>query len=475
MQTVPAAQNPLATQKISKLLVRFAVPSIISMLVNALYNIVDQIFIGQGIGMLGNAATNVAFPLTTICTALGLLLGIGAASNFNLRQGEGRPDEAAHYAGNGITLMAVFGTLLGIVCLALLQPMLVAFGATPTIMPYALPYTHIVVYGIPFLVFATGCGHLTRADGSPGWAMAIMLSGAVFNLIFDPVFLFVFGMGIEGIALATTLGQVLSAGVAVFYLLRRWRSVRFTRSHFRPTARRALTIAALGAASCFNQLALTVVQIVMNNVLRKYGAASVYGSDIPLAAVGVISKVNMLFLSFAIGTAQGSQPIIGFNYGAKNYDRVKRTYKTALLCVSVIGVVSFLCFQLFPHQITLLFGEGSELYYTFAERYLRIFMFFTFLNGIQPLTSNFFTSIGKAYKGIFMSLTRQIIFLLPLTLLLPQFLGIDGVMYAGPVADGAAAALAIFFMVREMRSMTRLQAQQAQASPTLQPQLQSNT
>jgi putative MATE family efflux protein len=427
------------------------------MLVNALYNMVDQVFIGHGIGVLGNAATNVAFPLTIICTALGLLFGVGAASNFNLRQGEGQRDEAAFYAGNGLSLLVISGVCLGALCLMVLRPMLVLFGATDAVMPYALPYTRIIIFGIPFLIFATGCSHLVRADGSPRWSMVIMLSGAIFNLIFDPVFMYVFNMGIEGIALATTLGQVLSASVALLYLLRRRHSVHLTRIHLRPRAKWSFAIMSLGAASCFNQLAMTVVQIVLNNTLRKYSANSVYGSDIPLAAVGVISKINMLFMSFAIGTAQGCQPIVGYNYGAKNYTRVKQAYKTALLWVSVMVILAFLCLQLFPHQITFIFGHGSEEYFRFAEQYLRIYMFFTFLNGIQPLTSKFFTSIGKAHMGFFISLTRQIIFLLPLILLLPLHFDIDGVLYAGPIADAAAAIFAIVFIMREMRQMTRLQ------------------
>ncbi|HBU13007.1 MAG TPA: MATE family efflux transporter, partial [Clostridiales bacterium] len=382
--------NPLGTEKISKLIVRFSVPAIISMLVNALYNIVDQIVIGRGIGILGNAATNVAFPLTTICTALALLVGIGSASNFSLRQGEGNVQKAMHFVGGGLLLSAVLGFLLGLIAFLFLDNMLYAFGATGNVFPYAHEYTGIICLGIPFLIFSTVASHLIRADGSPKYAMAIMLAGAIFNVIFDPVFMFAMDMGIAGVAWATTLGQMLSSAIAFFYLFR-YKSAPLKREYFRIKGRLVKTTFALGSASCFNQLAMTAVQIAMNNVLTYYGALSIYGGDIPLAAVGVISKINILFLSLVIGVAQGCQPIHGFNYGAKNYARVKKAYKTAAVSVLIMGVCAFVCFQAFPRQITAVFGTGSEEYFRFAERYFRIFMFVTFLNGLQPITANFFT------------------------------------------------------------------------------------
>lgn len=213
-------------------------------------------------------------------------------------------------------------------------------------------------------------------------------------------------------------------------------------------------IASLGVASCINQISMAAVQITMNNTLRYYGAASVYGTDIPLACVGVISKVNMVFMAICIGTSQGCQPIWGFNYGAGSYARVKETYYKAFRISLVIGILFFLCFQFFPRQLVGIFGTGSEEYFRFAERYFRIFMFLTFLNGIQPMSSGFFTSIGKAKLGIAVSLTRQVVFLLPLILIFPIFMGIDGVMYAGPIADGAAALVAIICAVREIRGMS---------------------
>ena len=444
--------NPLAEEKIGRLIARFAVPAIISMLVSSLYNIVDQIFIGQGVGMLGNAATNIAFPVSIICTATALLLGIGSASNYNLEAGAGRNDRAAEIAGNGLAMLVICGVVIGAVVLIFLNSLLHLFGVTKEILPYAQDYTGITAIGIPFLILTTGGNHLIRADRSPTYSMTCMLTGAILNTILDPLFIFVCHWGIKGAAAATVIGQVVS-GLMVIYYFSKKRKMELKRRMFLPKAGYLKMIVSLGMASCINQIAMAIVQITMNNTLRYYGARSMYGSEIPLACVGVISKVNMVFMAIAIGISQGCQPIWGFNYGAHNYDRVREAYKKAFAICIVLGVVFFGCFQLFPRQIVSIFGSGSEVYFHFAERYFRIFMFVTFLNGIQPMSSGFFTSIGKSKLGIVVTLTRQIIFLLPLILIFPLFMGIDGVMYAGPIADGAAALVAIIFAEREMKAL----------------------
>ena len=442
--------NPLATERIDKLIAKFAIPAIISMLVSSLYNIVDQIFIGQGVGMLGNAATNIAFPISIICTATALLLGIGSASNFNLKSGAGESEEASKIVGTGLAMLVICGVIIAVVVLFFLDPLLQLFGVTPDVLPYAQDYTGITAFGIPFLILTTGGNHLIRADRSPTYSMACMLTGAIINTILDPLFIFGFHWGIKGAAWATIIGQIISGILVIVYFLR-FRKLELNWSMLRPKGKYLIAIVSLGMASCINQIAMAIVQIVMNNTLRYYGAESMYGTDIPLACVGVISKVNMVFMAICIGISQGCQPIWGFNYGAGQYDRVKQTYKKAFQISLTIGIIFFLCFQLFPRQLVSIFGTGSEEYFRFAERYFRIFMFMTFINGIQPMSSGFFTSIGKAKLGIVVSLTRQIIFLLPLILIFPLFMGIDGVMYAGPIADGAAAIVAIGYSVRELK------------------------
>lgn len=452
--TLNNKNNPLGFEKESKLLINFAIPCIISMLVNALYNIVDQIFIGRGIGMLGNAATNVAFPLSTTCTAISLLLGIGAASNFSLELGAGNNKKSAEYTANSLILVAIFGIGLFAITTVFLTPMLKFFGATADVLPYAAQYTRITAFGFPFLIANTAMSKLILADGSPKYSMHSMLAGAVINTVLDPLFIFVFNMGMTGAALATITGQIISFCISLRYMFH-FKHISLAKDCFRLKKPLFERILSLGASSCFNQIAMTVVQIVLNNTLSYYGALSRYGAEIPLACAGIITKVNMIFMAIVIGISQGTQPIIGFNYGAQKYGRVKKTYGLAVSAASIIAVIVFICFQVFPRQIIAVFGSGSEMYFAFAERYFRIYMFLTIVNGIQPVTANFFTSIGKPKLGIFMSLTRQIIFLLPLIIIFPIFMGIDGVMYAGPIADAATAAVCIYFLIKEMRILTQ--------------------
>lgn len=453
-------ENPLATERIGKLIAKFAIPAIISMLVSSLYNIVDQIFIGQGVGMLGNAATNIAFPVSIICTATALLLGIGSASNYNLESGAGNSKKASQIVGTGLAVLIISGLSIGIIVLVFLDPLLHLFGVTPDVLPFAQDYTGITALGIPFLILTTGGNHLIRADRSPTYSMACMLTGAIINTILDPLFIFGFHWGIKGAAWATVIGQVISGFLVILYFCK-FRNLELTRDMLRPKGAMLKAIASLGLAACINQIAMAIVQITMNNTLRHYGASSIYGTDIPLACVGVISKVNMVFMAICIGISQGCQPIWGFNYGAGRFSRVRKTFVMAFKISLLVGIVFFLCFQFFPRQLVSVFGTGSEEYFHFAERYFRIFMLMTFINGIQPMSSGFFTSIGEARLGIAVSLTRQVIFLLPLILIFPLFMGIDGVMYAGPIADGAAAFVAIGFALRELRRMRQLESQHA--------------
>ena len=447
-------QNPLGTAPVGGLIGKFAIPAIISMLVSAMYNIVDQIFIGQGVGMLGNAATNVAFPVTTIATALALLLGIGGASNYNLEMGAGREKKASSIAGTALSTLVITGVILAVAVLLFLRPLLSLFGATTDVMPYAVDYLGITAVGLPFYALSIGGNHIVRADRSPTYSMTCVLTGAIINTILDPLFIFGFGWGIKGAAWATVIGQVVS-GILVVIYFGKFRKMYLEMSMLKPSSECLKAIISLGMASCINQIAMAVVQIVLNNSLRYYGGLSVYGSDIPIACVGVISKVNQVFMAICIGISQGCQPIWGFNYGAKKYDRVRLAYRYSMIACTAIATVFFLCFQLFPHQIVSIFGTGSDLYFQFAERYLKIFMFMTFANGIQPMSSGFFTSIGKAKLGIVMSLTRQVLFLLPLIIIFSLILGIDGVMYAGPIADAAAFVLAILFARRELVAMKK--------------------
>lgn len=446
--------NPLGVQPVNRLLSQFAIPSIISMLVGSLYNIVDQFFIGQRVGELGNAATNIAFPLSTSCLALALLIGIGGSSAFNLAMGSGHEKRAVNIMGNAVVLLAGSGLVLSIITLLFLKPLLLFFGSPKAVLPYAMEYTKITAFGFPFLLLSTGGGHLIRADGRPRITMLCNLVGAVLNTILDALFVFGLNLGMSGAALATIIGQIVSGALAIGYLMH-GKTVTIRRENLRIKWENVTRIASLGMAPCSNQVAMMVVQIIMNQSLKHYGSHSIYGENIPIACAGIITKVNMIFMSFVIGLSQGLQPIASFNYGAGKKGRVKEAYIKAISVGAVLAVIAFLMFQFFPRQIISIFGDGSELYYQFAIRYFHVFLFFTFVNFMQPITSNFFTAIGKPKVGSFLALTRQILFLLPLILLFPLFLGIDGIMYAGPVADCLAAVVCFIMVYRELRNFNQ--------------------
>lgn len=455
-------ENPLGAEPVSKLMVRFAVPSIIAMLVSALYNIVDQLFIGQAVGTLGNAATNVAFPLTTSCVALALMFGIGGASCFNLSMGRGEKERAIYYVGNALICLIGTGLLLCLVTQGFLTPLLRLFGAPKEVLPYAQTYVRITAIGFPFLILTTGGCHLIRADGSPQMAMICNLSGAMINTGLDALFVLGFQWGMAGAALATVIGQVISAMIVLRYM-KGFQTVPLLRQHLKLQAVYVKRIAQIGLASFFNQIAMMVVQVVMNNTLTYYGAMSVYGEAIPLACAGIVIKVNQVFFSIVIGLAQGSQPVESFNYGAEKYDRVRKAYRLAATTGVIISILSFVLFQLFPRQILGLFGSGEPEYFEFGVRFFRIFLFFIWLDALQPITSTFFTSIGKPAKGIFLSLTRQIIFFVPLLLILPIFIGVDGCIYTGPIADFIAAIVTVVMAFLEFKKMPKYRVENKKA------------
>lgn len=442
--------NPLESEPIGKLIWRYALPAIASSLVNAVYNIVDQIFVGNKIGELGNAATNVAFPLVMIVTTLAMTFGAGSAASFSLYLGQKEEKQARAIVGNGMTLMILCGILAAGISQLLLRPALTAFGGRGQTLEYAVEYTRILAVGFPCAILITGASQLIRADGNPKYAMMATLSGAVLNCILDPIFIFGLDMGMSGAALATVTGQVISAILILVYFTR-FQTFKLQGRDFFLRIKSIARIFELGVAAGANQLAVTLVQIVMNNTLGHYGELSQYGRDIPLACVGIISKVSSIFNAVIFGISQSAQPILGYNYGAGNFARVKSTYKQAALIVTSISCVAFLCFQLFPRQIISVFGSGDVLYYEFALRYFHIFLFCTFIVGTQILSAQFFPAIGKGGVGTVVSLSRQVFFLMPLVVVFPLFWGIDGVLWAGPIADGLSGVMALLLVRQEMK------------------------
>ncbi|MBE6031796.1 MAG: MATE family efflux transporter [Clostridiales bacterium] len=448
------AQNPLGSAPITSLMIKYSIPTIVSLLVTTIYNITDQVFIGHTVGMLGNGATNVVFPLTVLTTALTQLVGIGTAANFNMNMGAKNMEAAKKFAGTGMAMSILIGVIFGLCVLIFKMPLLHLCGATANNLPYASTYLGITAIGMPFLLFTNANAMLIRADGSPRYSMICTITGAILNIGLDALFMMALDLGMRGAAWATVISQVFSFALCLRYFFR-FKAFPFHISLLRLKKPEVSRIAKLGTSNFLNQTIMMAVNIVMNNTLTYYGMLSIYGEDIPLAVVGVISKLNTILVSIAVGMSMGCQPIFSFNMGAKNYDRIIETYKKARRFAFTVGIIAFVIFQLFPRQITSIFGDGSELYFDFAEQYLRIFLAAVFLFGMQPLIVNYFTATGNVKKGIFLSVSRQGLCLLPPLIILPLIFGIDGVLYAGPVSDVAAFLLAIITMNRHMKELIK--------------------
>ena len=452
--------NPLGYAPIGELMRKFAIPSIISMLVSSLYNMTDQIFIGHKVGMLGNAATNVAFPMTMLLIAFAQLIGVGTAANFNINLGAKREEEAKKFIGTGLTMMGVIGMLFLVFVLVFKTPILKVCGATENVLPLAEIYLGITAVGLPFMLLTSAGSTLIRADGSPTYSMVCTVSGAVLNVFLDWLFMFVFQWGIHGAALATTVSQIAGALLCIAYFPK-FKTFSIRRDMLGLKKEYMMKIAKLGTSNFLNHTIMMAVAIVLNNSLAYYGALTVYGKDIPLAVSGVATKLNSIMVAFVVGLAHGCQPILGFNIGAKNFDRVKATYKKAVKIGMCFSVTAFLLFQFFPREVISVFGAGDPLYFDFAERYLRIYMFMVFTFGLQPITVNYFTSIGAVKQGIILSASRQGFILLPILLTLPLKFGLNGVLFTGPIADGLAAILSLTMVTINFRGLTRIQQEES--------------
>lgn len=445
--------NPLGTAPLIPLIAGYAIPSIISMLVGAAYNITDQIFIGHVVGMLGNAATNVTFPTVTLTTGISMLFGLGTAANFSINQGAGKIEEARKYVHTGLTGVMIVGIMIGLLVFVLRSPIIVLCGAerSGNVYPYAMAYLSITAFGLPFQMFAHSSSTIIRADGSPRYSMFCTVSGAILNVFLDWLFMYPLGMGIRGAAIATVLSQILSFSLAALYYPR-FRAFSLSIRELGISVPHMLGSMAAGIPNFCNHMLMMVTSIVLNNVLATYGAISVYGSDIPLAVSGVAQKTSMIMVSFAVGIAQGCQPIWGFNLGAKNYERVKGAYWRAFAAAFGVGVIFFIALQAFPREIISIFGTGNELYFEFAEKYLKIYMMLVFFQNIQPITINYFSATGNHKQGLLVSLSRQGLFLVPLLILLPKFMGMNGILAASPISDAMAFVLSVSMVLVSFRN-----------------------
>ncbi len=451
-------KNPLGYQPIGKLLITFSVPAIISCLINSLYNIVDQIFIGQGVGYLGNAATTVAFPIMTILLAFATLVGAGSSAYAAIRLGEKREEEAEKTLGNALTITVIISVVLMAVGLIFLQPMLRAFGATDKIMPYAIDYTLVILLGTPFNMVSVVLSNLARTDGHPRLSLYGMLIGAILNAILDPIYIFIFGWGVTGAAIATITSQLISAIVLLQYFLRPAKKpihMRLKTSNLKLGKKRVGRFLTLGISSGITQSVACIMQIVMNNSLVAYGNQSSIGGDVALSAMGIVMKIAMIMAAFGIGVGIGAQPILGYNRGACHYSRIKKTYGIAVILATAMIFVCWIVCQVIPGPIISIFGQEDANFTDFAIKCLRIYLFSIFCAGFQIVSTTYFQATGQPLKASILSMLRQLLLLIPLILILPLFMGLDGILYSAPIADAASAVIVAFFIVPEMRKLNQ--------------------
>lgn len=448
-------ENILGYEKIGKLIRKFSIPCIISLLVNSLYNIVDQVFIGWGVGYLGNGATNVVFPITMICLAFSLMFGDGTSSYLSLKLGEKKKDEACKGVVNGVLLSLISSVAFSVVVLIFMPQLLNVFGCTDNLREYAFNYGYIIAIGIPFMMIGTTLNSIIRADGNPKYAMISMVSGAILNVILDPIFIFVFNMGVKGAATATIISQIVTFVINVIYI-KNFKSIQIKKSDFKLVGKIARKVTLLGISSFITEMSIVFVITVENKLFGKYGPQSDFGADIPITVLGIVMKTSQILNSIILGIAVGSQPILGYNYGARKYDRVKETLKKVLIVSLSISTIAFILFQTIPDKLIKIFGSSTDQnYIKFACLSFRIFLMLCIFNGIQMPAGIFFQAIGKSAKSAILSLSRQIGLLIPAMIIFSSIFGIIGILYSGPFADGVAFIISIILLIKEIRSFDK--------------------
>ena len=452
----------LGEEKISKLLLKFSIPCVMGLLVSALYNIVDQIFIGNSeLGYLGNAATGVSFPIICVANAFAWCIGDGAASFLSICSGRQDTDRAHKCVGTGITVTTIISLALMAVCLCFNQPLMRLFGASNQTVKMAVDYFTIIALMFPFYLLASVMNSMIRADGSPTFAMIAITSGAVINLILDPLFIYGFHWGIKGAAWATAIGQIASFVLCVIYFFKP-KSFKLTAKSFIPNKNVLKAVISLGMATFVTQISIVVMTLVCNMTLAKYGALSQYGQDIPISVFSVQTKVYTVVCNIVTGVVLGGQPIFGYNYGAQKWDRVRKTYKTVLITSVIVGLVATLIFQLCPDVIINLFGGGDALYMEFARKTMRIYMSLMTITCLVKMTAVFFQSIGKPVRATLSSLVRDIVCFTPLAIGLSFVMennakgtGLNGILFAAPIADAVAAVLILILTISFFKNMKK--------------------
>ena len=452
----------LGEEKISKLLLKFSIPCVMGLLIGALYNIVDQIFIGNSeLGYLGNAATGVSFPVICIANAFAWCIGDGAASYLSICSGRQDSERAHKCVGTGITVSTIISVVLAAICLLFADPLMRLFGASDQTLSMAVEYFRIIATFFPCYLLLNIMNSMIRADGSPAYAMAAMLTGAVINIILDPVFIFVLDWGIAGAAWATAIGQVASFLLCAVYFFRP-KCFKLTLRSFIPDSQVLKDVVSLGSATFVAQISIVVMALVCNMTLAHYGALSKYGQDIPISVFSIQTKVYTVVCNIVTGIVLGGQPIFGYNYGAGKMDRVRKTYRIVLLSSITVGLIATAIFQFCPEIVINLFGAGDELYMEFARKTFRIYLSLLTITCLVKMTTVFFQSIGKSGFAVVSSLVRDILCFTPLAIFLSAGLesqtagsGINGILAAAPLSDAVAAVVILCLTVSFFRTLKK--------------------
>lgn len=454
------SSRTLESGKISKLLLKFSVPCVMGLLISAFYNIVDQIFIGNSeLGYLGNAATGVSFPVICIANAFAWCVGDGAASYLSICAGRKDTDSAHKCVGTGITVTLLISIVLAAICEIIAEPLMLLFGASPQTLELAVTYFRIITAFFPFYLLLNVLNSMIRADGSPAFAMAATLVGAVLNIILDPLFIFVFKWGISGAAWATAIGQTASFILCAVYFFKP-KSFKLTKHSFIPDIDILQKVVGLGAATFVTQISIVAVSLVCNMTLAHYGALSKYGQDIAISVFSIQTKVFTIVLNIVTGIALGGQPIFGYNYGAGRMDRVKKAYKIVLCSTLITCIVATIIFQLWPEAVVGIFGSGNELYQEFAVKTFKIYLSLVTVTCLIKMTALFFQSIGKSAGAVISSLVRDLVCFIPLAIILPAVFeknepgsGIYGILFAAPISDLVALVIILVLTVRFFKKL----------------------
>ncbi|SHI06976.1 MATE family efflux transporter [Sporanaerobacter acetigenes] len=437
----------LGEENIGKLLFQFSIPAIVGMMVNALYNVVDRIFIGKGVGSLGIAGIFVGYPISLILMAFSMLIGIGGNSLVSIKLGEKKEEEAQKILGNAFILLILISASISVIGLIFLEPLLKAFGASKNILPYSIDYMTIILIGAPMQALGFGLNNFIRGEGNPKVAMGTMLIGAILNTILDPIFIFVFKMGMKGAAYATIISQGVSAIWVLSYFMGNKSLLKLKRENIKLQGKIVKNIISIGLAPFSMQIAASAVTILLNKSLQKYGG------DVATSSMAAINSITMMILMPIFGINQGAQPIIGFNYGAKKYNRVKETLKLAIIFATIISSTGFIITQTIPEKLIGLFGKNEKELIEVGSKALRIYLSMLPIIGVQVISSNYFQATGKPKQAMILSLSRQVLVLIPALVILPRLFQLNGVWLAGPISDLVSSIITAIVLIKDLKHL----------------------